>query len=154
MRVSDADLYDLDDVVVVVVLCYCCGGLVVVIVVVVNVIILFGVVFVVVVFVVVVVVIVDVVVVIVVDVYAVVVVVVSNIFDDHFTWCSGRIQSGCPSTQEVDVQLLLDSSGSMGENSWTSLMEIIKIDFIDPIFNNVKSRLAIARYGTKTEVLQ
>ena len=87
-------------------------------------------------------------------VVVVIVVVVSNVFDDQFNWCSDCIQSGCPVTQEVDVQLLLDSSGSMGENSWTSLMEIIKIDFIDPIFNNVKSRLAIARYGTKTEVLQ
>ena len=61
---------------------------------------------------------------------------------------------GCPATKKVDIQLILDSSGSIQKTPWTALIEFLKNDFIDAIFVNPDSRLAITKYGTRSEVLQ
>ena len=52
------------------------------------------------------------------------------------------------------MQLILDSSGSITTARWTSLIEFLKLQVIDSIFTNKLSKLAIARFGTATEVLQ
>lgn len=53
---------------------------------------------------------------------------------------------GCPSVKKVDVQLLLDSSGSMGTH-WRGLINKIKTDFIGSVMSNKDSKMGIARFG-------
>jgi hypothetical protein len=61
---------------------------------------------------------------------------------------------GCPTGKKINMQLILDSSGSITTARWTSLIEFLKLQVIDSIFTNTQSKLAIARFGTATEVLQ
>ena len=61
---------------------------------------------------------------------------------------------GCPATKAVDMQLLLDSSGSVGASAWTQMVQMLDSYFVDAIFTNPASRLAVAKFGTETNVLQ
>ena len=54
---------------------------------------------------------------------------------------------GCPVSNQVDVQLILDSSGSIGQTNWVNLITQIKQEFIGDIMTNPKSRMAIAKFG-------
>jgi hypothetical protein len=68
--------------------------------------------------------------------------------------CPSLVCAGCPEDVAVDLQLILDSSGSITESGWTSLIEFLKIGFVDSIFGNTNSRLAVAKYGTETKIIQ
>jgi len=57
---------------------------------------------------------------------------------------------GCSASKAMDVQLLLDSSGS-SENYWGDIISYLKSDFE---FTNPKSRLAVTKYGSKAQELQ
>ena len=69
---------------------------------------------------------------------------------------------GCPNkdpnegclNKKIDLQLLIDSSGSIIRSDWNQFIQFLKTNFIDSIFSNQESRLAIAKYGYDTKVLQ
>ena len=53
----------------------------------------------------------------------------------------------------IDVQILLDSSGSIDASTWDKLMNEMKEHFIDSLMTHPDSRMAIARFGTDSEAL-
>ena len=57
------------------------------------------------------------------------------------------ICSGCPTTKHLDLQLILDSSETIGDNPWLDLMDFLKAEFVDTVFISPDSKLAITRYG-------
>ena len=71
-----------------------------------------------------------------------------------FKTCTGLKFSGCPTTQHLDLQLILDSSHSIEENTWLDLLDYLKLEFVKSVFSTKDSQLAITRYGTTVEVLQ
>ena len=56
--------------------------------------------------------------------------------------------------KKIDLQLLIDSSGSVVLSDWNHFIQFLKPNFINSIFSNPESRLAIAKYGLRTTVLQ
>jgi len=60
---------------------------------------------------------------------------------------------GCPVGNQVDIQLVLDSSGSIGQKNWVNLITKIKQELIGDLMTNTQSRMAIARYGDDVNIL-
>merc|ERR1711933_294778 len=68
--------------------------------------------------------------------------------------CPKLICTGCAlSRGPIDVQILLDSSGSVDASTWDKLMNEMKEHFIDSLMTHPDSRMAIARFGTESEAL-
>ena len=65
-----------------------------------------------------------------------------------------HLYQGCAlSRGPIDVQILLDSSGSIDASTWDKLMNEMKEHFIDSLMTHPDSRMAIARFGTESEAL-
>ena len=63
------------------------------------------------------------------------------------------INLGCPrDLAPLDIQLVLDSSNSMGIH-WTEMIEELQENFIDVIMTNNQSRMGITRFGQTHEEL-
>jgi len=53
----------------------------------------------------------------------------------------------------LDVQIILDASGSVGKENWKKLLNEMKENFIDGLMSHKESRMAIARFGTTHDVI-
>merc|ERR1712050_244857 len=66
--------------------------------------------------------------------------------------CPKMICYGCPKSEKLDVQLLLDASGSMS-GVWKDLINKIKENFVGSILTNPTSRMAIAMFGDAYKII-